>query len=113
VLIVDPHEVSRAAIRALLQTEGVKVIADVAKCEQALVSSDAGSPDVAIVDVGRGGREALEIADALARLPSMPTVVLTSSTTAPGSLDGYAFIAKADLCARALHLAVRPSNHTS
>jgi DNA-binding NarL/FixJ family response regulator len=113
VLIVDPHEVSRAAIRALLQTEGVEVVADVANGEQALAPGEVGSPAIAILDVGRGARQALEIASALARLPSMPTVVLTSSTAAEGSLDGYAFIAKADLCARELRLAMRPPNHES
>lgn len=107
VLIVDPHEVSRAAIRALLQTEGADVVADVANAEQALAAGPLSSPDIAILDVGRGARNAPEIASALARLPSMPTVVLTSSTTSEGSLDGYAFIPKADLCARELRLAMR------
>ncbi len=49
VLIVDPHEVSRAAIRALLQTEGLEV-ADVATGEQALAAASEKRADVVIID---------------------------------------------------------------
>lgn len=101
VLIIDSHEVSRAAVRALLQTEGVEVVADVASAEDALALNNA-SPDVAIIDVSQGVDEALELAEALAQLASMPSVVLTSSTHPDGELDGHAFIAKSDLCVRAL-----------
>ncbi len=112
VLIIDSHEVSRAAVRALLQTEGVHVVADVSSGELALALGDV-SPDIAVIDISRGTPEALEVAAALARLPSMPTVVLTSSTNPDAALNGLTFIAKPDLCARRLRLATRPDEHES
>jgi CheY-like chemotaxis protein len=110
VLIVDQHEVSRAAIRALLRTEGLDVVADVSDWGQVLTLGDEISPDLAIVDVGTDPRQAIETARGLARLPSLPTVVLTSSTPADGDVNGYPFISKPDLCARQLRLAMRTLN---
>lgn len=112
VLIVDRHEVSRAAIRALLQTEGLEVIADVATGDQALALPGEVSPDIAIVDVGRGEPQALEVARSLARLSSPPRVVLASSNPIKGGLDGYPFLAKADICARRLRLTIGSKNPT-
>jgi len=112
VLIIDPHEVSRAAVRALLQTEGVDVVADVSSGELALALGDV-SPDIAVIDISRGTSEAFTVAAALARLPSMPTVVLTSSTAPDAALNGQMFIAKPDLCARRLRLAMRPHERDS
>lgn len=63
--IVDQHEVSRAAIRALLQTEGLEVVADVSTGEQALALADEVSPDIVIIDVGPRARRALELAGPL------------------------------------------------
>jgi DNA-binding NarL/FixJ family response regulator len=78
-LIIDPHEVSRAAVRALLQTEGLEVVADASSGKLALALGDM-SLDIAVVDISHGTTEALKVAAALARLPAMLTVVLTSST---------------------------------
>jgi DNA-binding NarL/FixJ family response regulator len=110
VLIVDPHEVSRAAIRALLLTEGLAIVADVADRAQAIAAGYESSPDVALIDISEGTQAALETADALARLPAMPTVVLTSSKRVSGRVDGYPFLAKPDVCERQLRLAIRPDN---
>jgi DNA-binding NarL/FixJ family response regulator len=110
VVIVDRHEVSRAAIRALLQTEGLEVVADVSNCQEALALGEIASPDIVVLDIARGDPDAFELAHALARMPSMPTVVLTSSTPANGCVDGYPFVSKHDLCAGELRLALRPPN---
>ena len=110
VLIVDPHEVSRAAIRALLQTEGLEVVADVAHREPALAAGHVVSPDVALVDISEGTPAALATARALERLPAMPTIVLTSSKRVVGSVDGYPFVPKSDICARRLRLAIHPDH---
>jgi chemotaxis response regulator CheB len=110
VLIVDAHEVSRAAIRALLQTEGLEVVADVATGEQALALAGEVSPDVVVIDAGRNARHAVELADALVRSSPLPAVVLTSSTPVDGSLGGYPFVTKPDLCARELRLAMHSWN---
>ena len=101
VLIIDPHEVSRAAVRALLQTEGLEVIADVATAADAL-TLERLLPDVVIIDLTCGADEALGAAKALAQLASMPAVVLTSSALPKIDVDGYVFIAKSELCAKSL-----------
>jgi DNA-binding NarL/FixJ family response regulator len=106
VLIVDQHEVSRAAIRALLQTEGLAVVADVSTGEEAFALAERAVPDIAIVDLGPGVRQVLEVARTLAQLPSLSTVVLTSSVPIDGSLDGFPFVAKPDICARELRTAM-------
>ena len=112
VLIIDPHEVSRAAVRALLQTEGLDVVADVSSGELAFALGDVYL-DVAVIDISRGTPEAFKLADALTRLRSMPTVVLTSSTAPDAALNGHTFIAKPELCARRLRLAMPPHEHDS
>ena len=83
VLIVDGHEIFRAACRALLRTEGIDVIVDVTPAD------DAG----------------FRIARRLASLPDPPAVMLVSSADRcqfGSQLDGYRFVAKADVCAEAI-----------
>jgi CheY-like chemotaxis protein len=102
VLIVDDHEISRAAISALLRTEGVHV-ADVAVGEAAVAV--AFRPAVAIIDVTPADATGFRIADLLRALPDAPTVVLTSSADKrrfASRLGSYRFVAKADLCVQAL-----------
>jgi two-component system, NarL family, response regulator DesR len=104
VLIVDDHEISRAAISALLRTEGVHV-ADVATGEVAIAVAIAFRPAVAIVDVTPADATGFRIADMLRALPDAPTVVLTSSADKrrfASQLDSYRFVAKADLRVQAL-----------
>jgi len=104
VLIVDDHEISRAAIGALLRTEGVHV-ADVAVGEAAIAVAIAFRPAVAIVDVTPADATGFRIADLLRALLDAPTVVLTSSADKSrfaSRLDSYRFVAKADLCVQAL-----------
>ena len=101
VLLVDDHPVSRAACRALLRTQGADVIADVAPGEEAIAIAEALWPDVAIVDVTPDDDRGVLIARRLRGLASAPAVVLTSSadpSVLDGVLDGYAFLAKADIC---------------
>jgi CheY-like chemotaxis protein len=102
VLIVDEHEVSRAACTALLRTEGVNVVADVALGCDGVAAAGELSPDVVVVDAVAG---ALDTGRRLRALPCAPLVVLTSSAECSGlrrSLDGFPFLAKADICARAI-----------
>ena len=103
-MIVDDHEISRAAISALLRTEGVNV-ADVATGAAAIEVAIAFRPAVAIVDVTPADAPGFHIANLLRALPDAPTVVLTSSADKrrfASRLDGYRFVAKADLCVQAL-----------
>lgn len=100
ILIIDDHEISREACRALLRAEGVDVVADLAADERAVAVATALRPDLVIVDVTPGADTGFDIAGRLRRLPDPPAVVLTSSA-APASfgsrLDGYGFVAKADI----------------
>ena len=106
VILVDGHEVSRAASRALLRCEGVEVVADLTSADAVLAAVDALCPDVVVVDVSPGDLRASALARRLQERSSRPTVVLTSSSDlqAFGSmLDGFAFLDKAELrCERIL-----------
>jgi DNA-binding NarL/FixJ family response regulator len=105
VIIIDDHEISRAACRALLRAEGIDVTADLGASDQALTAAQALRPDVAIIDVTPAANTGFGIAGRLRALPAPPVVILTSSTdrTQFGArLDGHRFIAKADICAAAI-----------
>ena len=104
ILIVDDHEVSRAALRALLRTEGIDV-ADTRTGDAAVTAAIAFRPDVVIIDVTPADPAGFLIARRLQALPDAPAVVLTSSASRcrfGSRLDHHPFIAKADLCARAI-----------
>jgi CheY-like chemotaxis protein len=110
ILIVDDHEISRAALRALLRTEGIDV-ADVGTGDAAITAAIAFHPDVVIVDVTPADPAGFRITRQLRALPDAPAVVLTSSTSRcrfGSQLDHYPFVAKADLCARAIENAQAP-----
>jgi DNA-binding response OmpR family regulator len=104
ILIVDDHEISRAALRALLRTEGADV-ADVGTGDAAISAAVAFRPDVAIVDVTPADPAGFLVARRLRALPGAPAIVLTSSVNRcrfGSRLNGHQFIAKADLCASAI-----------
>ena len=110
ILIVDDHEISRAALRALLRTEGLDV-ADIGTGDAAITTAIAFHPDVVIVDVTPADPAGFRIAGQLRASPDAPPVVLTSSTSRRrfgSQLDPYPFVAKADLCARAIENAPGP-----
>jgi len=100
VLLVDDHEISRAAISALLRTEGADV-AGTGTGEAAIAVAIAFRPAVAVVDVTPADATGFRIADGLRALPDGPAVVLTSSVDRrrfASRLGNYRFVAKADLC---------------
>ena len=104
VLLVDDHEISRAAISALLRTEGAEV-ADIGTADAALAVALSFRPAVAIVDVTPADVTGFRIADQLQALPDGPAVVLTSSADKrrfASQLDSYRFVAKADLCVQTI-----------
>ena len=105
-MIIDDHEISRAAFCALLRSEGVDVVADLSAGRDALAMARALCPDVVIVDVTPAADTGFGIASRLrALLPAAPTVILTSSTDRArfgAQLDGHVFIAKADICSAAI-----------
>jgi DNA-binding NarL/FixJ family response regulator len=105
ILIVDDHEISRAAYGALLRTEGLDIVADTAVGDQALEAARRLRPEVAIVDVAPAAATAFGIADELLALPNPPVVILTSSADRAefaAGLRGHRFIGKAHICATAI-----------
>jgi len=104
ILIVDDHEITRVALRALLHTEGIDV-ADAPADETAITAAIAFHPDMVIVDVTPADPAGFRIARRLRALPEGPPVMLTSSSSRckfGSQLDGQLFVAKADLSARAI-----------
>lgn len=104
VIIIDDHEISRTACKALLRAEGIDVT-DLGASDQALTAARALRPDVAIIDVTPAADTGFAIARRLRALPAPPIVILTSSTDRTrfgAQLDGHRFIAKADICAAAI-----------
>jgi len=103
VLIVDAHEVSRAACSALLRTEGLAVT-DVAPGDHVIALAQAQKPDVVLIDAGPGAR-LRDTAQRLRALACAPLVLLTSSAERD-RLDPLIrelpFLAKADICAEAI-----------
>jgi DNA-binding NarL/FixJ family response regulator len=108
-MIIDDHEITRAACRALLRTEGADVVADMAAGDQAIAAAAALRPDVVVVDVSPVAGAGFGLARRLHALPHPPAVVLTSSAD-PAEfgtrLGGHSFVAKAGLCAEAIDAAV-------
>jgi DNA-binding NarL/FixJ family response regulator len=114
VLLVDDHAISRAACRALLRTEGVNVVADLALDDAAGAAADGLLPSAVIIDVTPGDQHSLQLARRLRRLPRAPTVLLTSSADRAmfgSALQPFPFVAKADLCAEAIFNAIRTVGH--
>ena len=100
VLLVDDHDISRAAVSALLRTQGAEV-ADLGTGDAALAVAIAFRPAVAVVDVTPADAAGFRIAGLLRALPDGPAVVLTSSADRrrfASRVDHYRFVAKADLC---------------
>jgi len=110
-MIIDDHEISRAACWALLRTEGIDVVADMTTGDQAITVVAALRPDVVVVDVSPSAGAGFGIARRLRALPDPPDVVLTSSAEPAefgGRLEGHHFVAKAGLCATAIRDAAPP-----
>ena len=105
-MIIDDHEISRAAFCALLRSEGADVVGDLNIDYDSLAMARALRPDVIIVDVTPAADTGFAIARRLRALPpAPPIVILTSSTDRTrfgAQLDGHVFIAKADICSAAI-----------
>lgn len=100
IMIIDDHEISRAAIRALLRAEGVDVIADFKANAHALAAAPALNPEVVIIDVTPTADTGFGIARELCGLPAPPVVILTSSADRAqllAEVNSHRFIAKADI----------------
>jgi DNA-binding NarL/FixJ family response regulator len=104
-MIIDDHEISRAACRALLSTEGMNVVADLGPSDDVLAAVGALRPDVAIVDVTPTADTGFAIARGLRALPVPPIVIITSSADRARlgtQVNTFRFLAKADISATAI-----------
>ena len=80
VLIVDPHASFRSAIKALLQTEGFAVVADLERCEGATDAATRLRPDIVLIDVSLHQADGLDLARGLSALADPPAIVLISAS---------------------------------
>jgi two-component system, OmpR family, response regulator MprA len=111
VLIVDPHASFRSASKALLQTEGLAVVADLDRCEGAEDVATALRPDVVLIDISPQKTEGLALARRLSTLAQRPAIVLMSANQSDAILASWAgadlFLVKAGISARAIAQAAR------
>jgi DNA-binding NarL/FixJ family response regulator len=111
VLIVDPHPSFRCALKALLQTEGLSVVADLERCEGAEDVATELCPDVVVIDVSSEKTEGLALAGRLSAHAQRPAIVLMSATQSDAIVASWAgadrFLAKAGISARAIAHAAR------
>ncbi|MBV9197908.1 MAG: hypothetical protein JO168_27540 [Solirubrobacterales bacterium] len=98
-----------------MRTEGIDIIADLPVSDDAITAATELRPDAAIVDVTPEDERALTLARRLLAIQRPPTVLLTSSTSRSvlgTMLEGFPFIAKADLCSSEILTAIRADQHT-
>jgi DNA-binding NarL/FixJ family response regulator len=113
VLIVDDHPSFRKFARRLLEEAGFAVVGEAEDGPAAIEAARALRPEVVLLDVVLPGQSGLEVADRLAREPSPPAVVLTSSRSAEdfgvalAEAPARGFIAKASFSGAALGALVR------
>jgi DNA-binding NarL/FixJ family response regulator len=111
VLIVDPHPSFRCALKALLQTEGLTVVADLERCEGVDDLANALCPDVVLIDISSEQTEGLALARRLSAHAQRPAIVLMSATPPDAILADSAraelFLPKAGITADAITHAAR------
>lgn len=79
VLVVDDHEGFRAVARALLESDGLLVVAEASDGLEAVAATRLFAPDLVLLDVHLPDADGFEVSERLSALPSPPVVVLTSS----------------------------------
>jgi DNA-binding NarL/FixJ family response regulator len=111
VLIVDPHASFRSASKALLRTEGLAVVADLERADDAEDVAIALRPDVVLIDICPQKTEGLALARRLSALAQRPAIVLMSANQSDAIVASWAgadlFLVKAGISARAIAQAAR------
>lgn len=87
VLLADDHLLIREALVLLLETEeGIEVVADVGRGDEAVEQARALRPDVAVLDIDMPGMDGLAAAERLSReVPSCRLIIVTAHGR-PGNL---------------------------
>lgn len=79
VLLADDHTLVRAGLKALLETiEGVTVVGDVGRGDEALAAISAHKPDVAVLDLSMPGLTGVEVAERAAKESPQTRVLMLS-----------------------------------
>jgi CheY-like chemotaxis protein len=118
-LIVDDSDVFLQTARALLEREGVTVVAVASNTAEALQQAGALQPDVILVDIGLGDESGFDLARHLARdgQSGSATVILISTRDEADYADlisespAAGFLAKSELAGSrlaAMYFAARP-----
>jgi two-component system, NarL family, response regulator EvgA len=111
VLIVDPHDSFRGACKALFQTEGLAVVADLERYEGAENVATTLCPDVVLIDVAPAQTAGLELARRVSALTQPPAIVLMSAGPSDAILTSWAgadlFLDKAGITANAIAQAAK------
>jgi two-component system nitrate/nitrite response regulator NarL len=106
VLIVDPHASFRYASKALLQAEGLAVVAELERWEGAEDVATTLRPDVMLIDVSPWQTEGLELALRMSVRAEPPAIVLMSASPSDAILAALAgadhFLDKAGITADAI-----------
>ena len=89
VLLADDHELVRQGLKALLEREGMQVIAEASDGREALRLVRELNPDIAVLDLGGLGRKA--VCDIIAGCRQFQTrfVILAPDGTTEGELTEY------------------------
>jgi DNA-binding NarL/FixJ family response regulator len=104
-MLVDSNAVFRGVCRALLLTEGVDVVADLAPGYEAIELVHRLRPDVVLVEATDHALRGPEIAALICSLPDAPSVLLISTddrSQLAAAIGARGHLAKADICAEAI-----------
>jgi DNA-binding NarL/FixJ family response regulator len=87
VLIVDDHELLRAALRSRLEREnGITVVGDAGSAERAVVVARALQPDLILLDLLLPRKNGYDVIPELAEVAPNAKVLVVSSQAAPSSV---------------------------
>jgi DNA-binding NarL/FixJ family response regulator len=108
ILVVDDYEPFRLVVRAMLESDGFRVIGEASDGIGAMDAARIFRPDVVLLDVHLPGEDGFSICERLNRLQPVPEVVLTSSHDVASfrrrlrASPARGFISKADLTSAAV-----------
>ena len=89
ILVADDHQIVRQGLKALLEREGFKVVAEAADGQAALQMAQKLHPDVAVLDLAMPLLNGLDAAQEIQRIsPKTKTILLTMHTEHHYILEG-------------------------